>query len=81
MGTQQDLSVELNHIDYLEVGDSLMACSDGLWHYLTAREIGAIINALSPREATEMLISKARQRARGSGDNLSLVLVRVEAIT
>jgi len=28
-----------------------------------------------------MLISKARQRARGSGDNLSLVLVRVEAIT
>ena len=58
-----------------------MACSDGLWHYLTAREIGAIINALSPREATEMLISKARQRARGSGDNLSLVLVRIEAIT
>ena len=81
LGTQQDPPVELNHIDYLEVGDSLMACSDGLWHYLTAREIGAIINALSPREATEMLISKARQRARGSGDNLSLVLVRVEAIT
>ena len=81
LGTQQDPPVELNHIDYLEVGDSLMACSDGLWHYLTAREIGAIINALSPREATEMLISKARQRARGSGDNLSLVLVRVEAIS
>jgi len=81
LGTQQDPPVELNHIDYLEIGDSLMACSDGLWHYLTAREIGAIINALSPREATEMLISKARQRARGSGDNLSLVLVRVEAIS
>jgi PPM family protein phosphatase len=81
LGTQQDPPVELNHIDYLEVGDALMACSDGLWHYLTAREIGAIINALSPREATEMLISKARQRARGSGDNLSLVLVRIEALT
>ena len=63
------------------VGDALMACSDGLWHYLTAREIGAIIHALSPREASEMLISKARTRARGAGDNLSLVLVRVEAIS
>jgi serine/threonine protein phosphatase PrpC len=80
LGTQQDPPVELNHIDHLEIGDSLMACSDGLWHYLTAREIGAIINALTPREASEMLISKARQRARGSGDNLSLVLVRVEAM-
>ena len=81
LGTLQDPPLALWHIDPLQVGDSLMACSDGLWHYLTAREIGAIINALSPREATEMLISKARQRARGSGDNLSLVLVRIEPIT
>src|SRR5436305_152707 len=34
-----------------------------------------------PREATEMLVGKARQRARGSGDNLSLALVRVEQLT
>jgi serine/threonine protein phosphatase PrpC len=81
LGTQQDPPVELNHIDALKIGDSLMACSDGLWHYLTAREMGAIIHALSPREAGEHLISKARQRARGSGDNLSLVLVKIEAIS
>ena len=80
LGTQQDPPIEMHHIDQLRMGDALMACSDGLWHYLTAREIGAIINALTPREASEMLISKARQRARGSGDNLSLVLVRVEAL-
>ena len=80
LGTQQDPPVELEHIEHLEVGDSLMACSDGLWHYLTAREMGAIINALSPREASEMLISKARQRARGGGDNLSLVLARVDPL-
>ena len=81
LGTHQEPPLTLNRIGPLQLGDSVLACSDGLWHYLTAREIGAIINALSPREATEMLISKARQRARGSGDNLSLVLVRVEAIT
>ena len=41
---------------------------------------GAIVNALPPREASEMLVTKARQRARGGGDNLSLALVRVELL-
>ena len=50
----------------------MLSCSDGLWHYFTPRELGAIVHALPPREATEMLVGKARQRARGSGDNLSL---------
>src|SRR6478735_1777565 len=68
------------HIDKLEIGDSVLSCSDGLWHYFTPRELGAIVHALPPREATEMLVGKARQRARGSGDNLSLALVRVEQL-
>ena len=72
--------MDIGVIDFVEVGDTLMACSDGLWHYLSPKELGAIINALSPREAGEMLISKARQRARGTGDNLSLAIIRIEAI-
>lgn len=80
LGTQQDPPVSLQYIDQLQVGDTLLACSDGLWHYLSNKEIGAIVNALGPREAGEMLISKARQRARGTGDNLSLALVRFEPL-
>jgi PPM family protein phosphatase len=80
LGTHQDPPVTVSHIDRLEVGDSVMACSDGLWHYFTPREIGAILHALPPREASEMLVSKARQRARGGGDNLSLALVRVDPL-
>jgi serine/threonine protein phosphatase PrpC len=80
LGTQADPPVEITEIERLEIGDTLMACSDGLWHYLTPKELGAIVNALNPREASEMLISKARQRARGTGDNLSLALVRIEAL-
>jgi serine/threonine protein phosphatase PrpC len=80
LGTQADPPVEVTEIERLEVGDSLLACSDGLWHYLSNKELGAIVNALSPREASEMLISKARQRARGTGDNLSLALVRIETL-
>ncbi len=81
LGTQQDPPLTLTHIDKLEFGDALLACSDGLWHYFTPRELGAIVHTLPPREASEMLISKARQRARGSGDNLSLALVRMEPLT
>jgi PPM family protein phosphatase len=78
LGTQQDPPVTLWHIEKLEIGDTLIACSDGLWHYFTPRELGAILNALSPREAAEMLVTKSRQRARGGGDNLSAAIVRVD---
>jgi serine/threonine protein phosphatase PrpC len=80
LGTHQEPPLSVMHIDRLEVGDSLIACSDGLWHYFTPREIGAIVHTLPPREASEMLIGKARHRARGGGDNLSLALVRVETL-
>ena len=39
-----------------------------------------MVDSLSPREATEFLIEKARSRARGGGDNLSLVVVKIEAL-
>jgi serine/threonine protein phosphatase PrpC len=80
LGTNQDPPIAHRRIERLEVGDTLLACSDGLWHYFTPRELGAIVHALPPREASEMLVSKARQRARGGGDNLSLALVRVEPL-
>ncbi len=80
LGTQQDPPVTLSHIPELEIGDTMLACSDGLWHYFTPKELGAIVQALPPREASEMLVGKARQRARGGGDNLSLALVRVEPL-
>jgi serine/threonine protein phosphatase PrpC len=80
LGTHQDPPLAVRHLGELEIGDSVLACSDGLWHYFTPKELGAIVHTLPPREASEMLVSKARQRARGGGDNLSLALVRIEAL-
>jgi serine/threonine protein phosphatase PrpC len=80
LGTQQDPPLTLGHLGRLELGDSVLACSDGLWHYFTPKELGAIVHTLPPREASEMLVSKARQRARGGGDNLSLALMRIEPL-
>ena len=80
LGAVQDPPLAVLRIERLEPGDSVLACSDGLWHYFTPKELGAVVGGLPPREASEMLIDKARQRARGGGDNLSLALVRVEAL-
>ena len=71
-----------NHlIPKLKIGDTLMACSDGVWHYFSDEEMGSAVSMLSPREASEFLIQKARTRAQQSGDNLSLVIVKIESLS
>ena len=80
LGTQQDPPLCVAQIDRLDFGEALLACSDGIWHYFSARELGAIVHGLRPREASEMLINKARHRARGGGDNLSLAILRIDAL-
>lgn len=81
LGTESDPPVDIHFIPKLRAGDTLMACSDGVWHYFSNEEIGSILSSLTPREATEFLIEKARNRARGGGDNLSLVIVKLEPLT
>ena len=78
LGSENDPPVTLHHIAQMRAGDVLMACSDGVWHYFTEDELGTVLEALAPREASEFLIEKARDRARGTGDNLSLVIVKFE---
>jgi PPM family protein phosphatase len=80
LGTHSDPPTAVSKVFTLEVGDTVMACSDGLWHYYTPKELGTTLDALPPREAVEMLINKARQRARGGGDNLSLAVIRVDPL-
>ncbi len=81
LGTESDPPVTMHLIPRLQPGDTLLACSDGIWHYFSPAELGAVLDQLTPREATEFLIDKARSRARGGGDNLSLAVVKIEALT
>lgn len=80
LGTENDPPMDMHFIPQLAPGDTLMACSDGVWHYFNSAELGAALSKLSAREASEFLIEKARSRARGSGDNLSLVIVKLEQL-
>jgi serine/threonine protein phosphatase PrpC len=49
-----------------------------LWHYFTPEELAYVLESLSPREASEFLIEKARSRGKGGGDNISLAIVKIE---
>ncbi len=80
LGMENDPPVAIHFIPQLRAGDILMACSDGVWHYFNNEEIGSILAPLSAREASEFLIEKARSRSHGGGDNLSLVVVKLEPL-
>ncbi|RYX95753.1 MAG: serine/threonine-protein phosphatase [Comamonadaceae bacterium] len=80
LGTEDPPPLESHFIPQLGPDDVLIACSDGIWHYFSPSEMGSALSMLSPREATEFLIQKARSRARGGGDNLSLVIVKLEPL-
>lgn len=80
LGTECEPPVATHFISKLSAGDILMACSDGVWHYFNTAEIGSILSNLSAREAAEFLIEKSRSRAHGGGDNLSLVVVKLEPL-
>ena len=79
--TTTDLYVTIKRYDGLKAGDSFLLCSDGLWHYFTNGELGAAIAMNSPRLASEMLITKARERAFGSiADNCTMAIVKLVAL-
>ena len=80
LGTEEEPVMDGHFIPKLEIGDALLACSDGLWHYFTDEELSSVVTTLPPREASELLVNKARERAGGKGDNLSLAIVRVDVL-
>jgi PPM family protein phosphatase len=63
-----------------QAGDSFMLCSDGIWAYFSDTEIGDLLASNTARAACEEIISLARQRAAGRGDNLSLAVIRLVAV-
>lgn len=72
--------LDLHTIPALFAGDVLLTCSDGLWHYFTPEEFGAVLAELPPRAAVELLVQEARKRAQGTGDNLALAVLKLEAL-
>lgn len=78
LGAESDPPVSIHSIDALRPHDTLVACSDGVWHYLSDVEMGSIVQQLSAKESCETMIKVARTRAQGYGDNLSVLVVKFE---
>ncbi|WP_079435883.1 PP2C family serine/threonine-protein phosphatase [Zoogloea sp. LCSB751] len=77
LGSEREPRVDFGHASPLVGGDAFLLCSDGLWAYIGEEETGLILANMSPRDAASALIELARQRARGSGDNISLAIVKL----
>ena len=77
LGGQEDPRVSLDEVTELMAGDAFVLCSDGLWGYFDDLELATLVADNSARQACELLIDKARQRANGGGDNLSLAIIKL----
>ena len=60
-------------------GDAFLLCSDGLWQYFADTELATALARGTPRQASEMLINKAIERAKGQGDNCSMAIIKLVA--
>jgi serine/threonine protein phosphatase PrpC len=79
LGIKHDLKIDIEETDDLRVGDCFLLASDGLWAYFEDAEIAAMLDRLPPRDASKQLVSLARERAEGRGDNISLAIVKLDA--
>ena len=78
--SEQEPEIRIHKHDNLKPADAFLLCTDGLWRYFTGMELGVAIAAQSPRQAAEMLVSKARERAAGTiADNCTFAIVKLVA--
>jgi serine/threonine protein phosphatase PrpC len=76
LGHEPNVRVDVREVS-LEVGDSLLLCSDGLWGYVSDQEIERIVAdpALDTEAASQALLDLAI--AAGGHDNVGIQLARV----
>ena len=77
LGGQEEPKITLDETTDLAAGDAFVLCSDGLWAYFDDSELGTLVAENSARQACEILIDTARQRANRGGDNLSLAIIKL----
>ncbi len=77
LGGPEPPQISFGGFDATHPDDSVLLASDGLWAYFRAKEMADLIEYRTLEQACDRLVELARRRAKGNGDNLSLVLLRV----
>ncbi|HXE53924.1 MAG TPA: protein phosphatase 2C domain-containing protein, partial [Tepidisphaeraceae bacterium] len=75
----QDAMIRIDtHTVVVNRGDKLVQCTDGLWCFVTEREIYDIVCKNPPDEACKRLIDLATKR--GGDDNLTVQVIGIEGV-
>lgn len=76
LGREPNVSVDMREVS-LEIGDTLLLCSDGLWGYVAEREIERVLAdpALDVEAASKALLELALEA--GGYDNVGVQLARI----
>lgn len=77
LGGEAAPGMAFGHLAPLQAGDSFLLCSDGLWAYFADQELAAIVHRAPARAAATRLVTVARERALGEGDNIALALIKL----
>src|SRR6185295_3827923 len=77
LGYQPGVTVDLFRLP-LQIGDRIVLSSDGLHGLVTDAEIAQIATSAPPDTAVQQLIDLANNR--GGTDNITVVIVQVEAL-
>ena len=77
LGGSETPLIDYGETEGLQAGDAFLLCSDGLWDYFSAEELGALVTRMSARKACDMLVGEARVRAQGAGDNVSVAILKL----
>lgn len=75
LGMRQDIEVDI-FVEELKPGDSLLACSDGLWEMVRDDKINEVLlQSSSPQLACEQLVELSNRN--GGVDNVSVIVAKV----
>lgn len=76
IGTDPKVEADIHQIK-VELGDTYVQCSDGLYSMVSDEEIGAAAASCSPEEGCRRLVKLAN--ANGGADNITLQIICVES--
>lgn len=81
LGGREEPKIDYGELDDPADGDSFLLCSDGLWAYFSEAELAGVVAALPARQAAETLLDRARSRAAGEGDNVSVAIIKLVEVS
>jgi serine/threonine protein phosphatase PrpC len=77
LGAEKEPRIDFGGLSAMEPGDAFLLCSDGLWGLIGDLELGQILHEQDARTAARSLISLARSRGDGCGDNISMAIIKI----